>query len=355
MPDVTTPQQVEDYAVLIRRWYAEAEETLIANVARRVAKGIDSALDHQTWQIQRLTELRYLNSEINAEIHRLKRLSPQVAEAISSAYNNGARAATDELRAANVLGSPLTTAIDTEQPVRTLASLLTGKLESTHLRILRATEDAYRSVVAEASAKAMTGSMTRRQAAQLALNRFADGGITGFIDAKGRNWQLDSYTEMATRSTIHQASIEGHLNQTTAHGHNLVRVSDSPEECELCRPWEMKILCIQPDGKHPTVAEARDAGLWHASCTHRTHVYIEGLSLPHRADKNPEGYKERQRQRAIECNIRKWKRREAAAITDAEKMNAVKHRKAWQAEARKFVDDTGRLRRYDRESVTHAR
>src|SRR5690606_31642181 len=100
-------------------------------------------------------------------------------------------------------------------------------------------------------------------------------------------------------------------------GYDLVYVNDSPEECPICRLWEGKVLSItgRTPG-YPTVDQARADGLWHPNCTHGTSPYIPGLTRLPTNTENPRGYEEKRRQRAIERQIRKWKRREAAAITD---------------------------------------
>ena len=77
---------------------------------------------------------------------------------------------------------------------------LSGRLGATDLRILRATSDVYRQVIARVTAQGLAGEYTRRQAAQAALNLFADRGITGFVDVAGRRWNLPSYAEMACRT-----------------------------------------------------------------------------------------------------------------------------------------------------------
>jgi len=119
-----------------------------------------------------------------------------------------------------------------------------GNVLATHTGILRSTMDAYRSVIAESSSGVLLGDQTRRQAAQAALNRFAQKGITGFVDSAGRGWSMESYTEMALRTGCGRAAVQGHVDRLTANGLDLVIVSDAPRECPLCRPWEGKVLSI---------------------------------------------------------------------------------------------------------------
>jgi L-ascorbate metabolism protein UlaG (beta-lactamase superfamily) len=66
-------------------------------------------------------------------------------------------------------------------------------------------------------------------------------------------------------------------------------------------------------------------------------------------------YELRQQQRYMERQIRHWKRREAAAITPEDKAKATAKVRQWQGSMRQFIDDTGRLRQRQRESITRAR
>src|SRR5690606_1568565 len=72
------------------------------------------------------------------------------------------------------------------------------------------------------------------------------------------------------------------------------------------------------------------------NCTHSVSAYLPSVTeRPKRAQlANPEGYEIRQRQRYMERQIRRWKRREAAAITDEEREFARRKVRAWQAEIR---------------------
>lgn len=63
-------------------------------------------------------------------------------------------------------------------------------------------------------------------------------------------------------------------------------------------------------------------------------------------------YQAEQRQRAIERNVRKFKRRKAAAITKEEREHAQKYISKWQKEARTHIDKNSFLRRkYSREAI----
>jgi hypothetical protein len=133
--------------------------------------------------------------------------------------------------------------------VQAYAAELAGRTSATHTRILRTAEDVYRTGVADVAGQVITGVQTRREAAARAVTRLTAAGITGFTDRAGRNWELGSYVEMAARTTVGQAHVQGGLDRYTQQGRDLVIVSDAPEECAKCRPFEGRVLSLS--GREP--------------------------------------------------------------------------------------------------------
>ncbi len=349
-----SPAMAEAAAEEIRRIYAEAERIVMEKVARRVARGIDE----EGYYERKLAELQALRREVEAEIRRLQRAEREVERIVADAYEKGSQAAIVDLRKV-AQADTLRTAFGAanQRAIQALAQTTIGNLRATHLRILRKAEDVYRQVIAETAApQVLTGALTRREAAQLALNRFADMGITGFVDRAGRTWTIESYAEMATRTAAGQAAIQGHIDRLIENDRDLVIVSDAPEECPLCAPWEGRVLSLtgRTPG-YPTVDQAMAAGLFHPNCRHTLGTYIPGLTEPMRRTRDAEGYQERVQQRYMERQIRKWKLRESVAITEEARREAREKVRAWQARIRQFVAEHDRKRLYAREQINRAR
>lgn len=335
--------------------YSRATETMLSHVARRVARGIDQP----GWAERKLAETAALRDAAVAELDRLMAGAPgAIQTAIRTGWDSGTRDVTAEI-------TPGITVRTSAAAVDALVAETVGRVTSTHPQILRATLDAYRDVIAETSAAdVLTGTRTRVQAAQQALDRFAQQGITGYRDSRGRRWGLDSYVEMATRTAVGRAQVAGALDRYQADGRDLVIVSDAPGECEACRPWEGTVLTISgatPAGTRmtggegarfrvaATVAEAQAAGLHHPSCRHRLGAFVVGLTRRMTDTADPQGDADRREQRRLERGIRAWRRREAAAITPEARAQAGRHARAWQARLRSHVDDRGLKRQRHRE------
>jgi hypothetical protein len=350
----------DKYITALRRVYADAEQTLIRKVSRRIERGIDTIND-PGWAERKLAEVRALRKEIIGELEHLRELDPEVADSIESAWKAGAdRAAEDILRTGISVVRPdmMQTQAGTTQLQKLLQAAQQAQ-ESVRYQILRTTQDAYRDVILRASTHAATGADTRRQAAQQALNDFGDRGITGFVAKNGARWDMASYIEVATRTTLNNAARQAHDDQLTAHGYDLRLISDSSEACDVCIPWEGQIVSASGDSaEYPSLADAEADGLFHPNCAHSADIYVPGVSEQpevRSVEERQDNYKEREQQRYNERGIRKWKNREAAAIDDTKRKSANAKVKEWQARQREFINDTGRRRDYGRESITKAR
>ncbi|WP_432164875.1 phage minor capsid protein [Streptomyces sp. bgisy031] len=370
-----SPDLAEDLATAVSSLYEQAELALIEKVTRALAEGLDSPL----WAELKLAALGNLRAAVDEVLAALQAdASGAIGQAVADAYERGQQAAVAELGAlATGTAAAAADALPTAAAVDRLAAALVGETEATHSRILRSTMDVYRRVIAEATSAPLLGATTRRQAAQRALARFAVRGITGFVDSSGRAWNLTSYVEMATRSALGRAAVQAHTDCLGAAGIELVIVSDAPEECPRCKPWEGKIL--RRDGasgagtvevEHATeddrfvkvrvagsLPEARAAGLMHPNCRHNVSIYLPGLTEPAGPKKarSRATYEQSQKQRYLERQVRAWKRKAAAGMDDDARRSANAKVRAYQGRIRELTAATGLPRKSHREQLTRSR
>ncbi len=343
------PRHAEQLSRELLELYTEAETRMLEIVANELADDIYAP----DWAAIKQAEISKVKSKLEKTVANLDKKMPEVAaDTTKKAYVTGQKGIEADLKK---LDRPIKTGfgmID-EQKVVVLTKQLSGTLGETHLRITRQALDEYRSIIGKASQMVELGVETRQQATQRALNEFADKGITGFIDKAGRSWSLRSYAEMATRSTTGQAAIEGAIQRLRDNDYDLVIVSFHADSCPLCEPWEGKILSISgKSDQYPALDEAIAEGLFHPNCGHSLGAYIPGLTeKPTKEQVGKGDFEEAQEQRKLERDIRRWKQRQAVAITDEEKKKAASKVREKQAKLREFLDDTGRKRQRDRESV----
>ncbi|MFD6415994.1 phage minor capsid protein [Streptomyces sp. NPDC060194] len=368
-----SPSTAEDLAAAVADLYEAAEGTLLARIQQALAADIDSPM----WVAQKLAAVGNLQAAIQEVIDALQLdASGAIHQAVAEAYERGQQAAVAELGALAVgQAAAAASALPAAPAVDRLAQALIADTGPVHLRILRVTMDAYRDVVARAAAAPLLGAQTRRQAAQTALDRFAARGITGFVDQRGRSWDMRSYVEMATRSVVGRAAVDAHTDRLGAAGVELVMVSEAPEECPLCRKWEGKILTragapgertlrlehAVRDGETVTVevagslTEARGGGLFHPNCRHDVLAYLPGVTRRPPATPARGTYEQSQKQRYLERQIRAWKRREAAGL-DEQAVRAARTRvREYQARVRELVAETAMPRKSHREQLAGAR
>ncbi|MFF6829635.1 phage minor capsid protein [Streptomyces longwoodensis] len=364
-----SPDMAEDLATAVASLYEQAELAVIERVSTALAQGLDSPL----WAELKLIQIGHLRTAIEAIITALQSTaSGAIHQAVAEAYQRGAQAAVVELGAL----APTVAAVPAgTHAVDRLAAALVQETGPVHQRMLRQSMDVYRTVVAEAVSAPQLGATTRRQAAERALTRFADRGVTGFVDQAGRAWNMTSYVEMATRSALGRAAVDAHTERLGAAGIDLVVVSDAPEECPRCKPWEGKVLRREgPAGadtvevEHATeddemvsvrvagsLPEARAAGLMHPNCRHSVSVYLPGVTKPRPKPESRASYEQTQKQRYLERQVRAWKRRAAAATDDEAKKKANARVRAYQGRIRELVAETDLPRKSHREQIGAAR
>lgn len=309
------PSAADPLVSPVRELFALIEAAILAVMARALAGG---------WSATRI------QLAVTVALRPFPAMVSQaVTDAVLGADLLGAAAAVDDLP-------------DVDRPAprekpspRPLLRLLDGALRQTPRNTARTTVQLNQQVT-----KAMTAGKygTRREAAADLLSKYARHGVTRFVDSAGKNWDLVSYAEMVTRTTTSRTLSTAYLQQTLDGGRTLILVSDAPEECERCRPFEGKVLSIGPDpgaGRHMidgvavtvmcTVAFAEDAGLHHPNCRHRYLAFFPGVTSRPTVTRDPEGAKLRTEQRARERRIRALKREaEAARLAGGPKDPAAK-------------------------------
>jgi hypothetical protein len=370
-----SPADGEDFAREVGAIYQEAEQALLAVLAQALREGLNSP----SWAELKLRAIGNLRTAVTTLVGDLQRdATGALHGAVHEAYRRGDQAAVAELgmlpeglRAAALRALPNARSVDR------LAAAAVAEQGPVYRRILRAVPDAYRRIIGRVSGTVLLGAQTRRQAAQRALDEFADRGITGFVDRAGRGWDMASYAEMAARSATGRAAIRGHTDRLEAIGQRLVIVSSSPLECPLCRPWEGKVLSLgglsgertvtvqhaTRDG-HPvsvdiagSLEEAQAAGLFHPNCRHSLSLYLPGVTTPAPSPPHPGGatYEDTQQQRYLERQVRQWKRRQAVAVDDQAKRLAGQKVRAYQKRIRELTAEKQLPRKPAREQIGTAR
>lgn len=379
--------------------YRDAETRLAANLARRIRTDIANDT-----RLQAFNELRRQAETILSGLSGPRQR--EIERALLEAYARGSRAAVEEMAGLpgdsygdwlaqrsrvvrairwlfgytkrrdariQVAAAKLRNDLPGIDSIMALAQELTQRMSSRDLNVLRWQQDAYRDVMAQPVFDVLAGTKSRLRAAQVAWEHLLSRGVTGFTDRRGRNWDLASYVEMATRTATTHAAVEGTLDRFRQAGIDLVIVSNAPQECIRCRPWEGKVLSIAgapgprvlehgaqdgvmvPVDVVATVAQAVNAGLMHPNCRHSLAAYIPGVTRAPTNTADPKGDEARQTLRRLERELRALKLKEAALIDPDAGPGLRRRIRAKQARIRHHVATTSAKRQPQREQIGTAR
>lgn len=375
------PDAVDRFARSVVGIAQDAERELIRSIARTLARGIDAP----GWEQRKLADLARLRRgwEQVADVY-VRSGRTAVGAAVLDAGAHGQSLALDALRlllgaaARDSARGPGAMGVREQgagwRAVLALADEAAGLVEATRFGVLRGAEDLYRAAVAQIVGRVLLGTRTRRSVAQQVLDRLVESGVSGFVDRSGRRWELASYVEMSTRTAAQRAMTSAHTESLRAQGLDLVIVSDAPEECRLCRPWEGKVLSLSASSPGPVQAasvtdpsrtvtvqvagsldRAVRAGLYHPGCRHSHSAYLPGVTRRPTNTADPQGDANRRRLRELERRVRREKMREAAALDPAAKRAAAARVRQAQAGIREHLDRTGQIRQPGRERIGVAR
>jgi len=222
--------------------------------------------------------VRYLSGvrkNIEASLNQLRRGSKKwAADNIPAFYLSGRESALDELGQGIGTLQAGAGALHT-QTLAILARQTVTRLDGAIAVVGRRVDDFLRALQLESIRGAVMGSETVMQSASRVKQGMMRQGMTSFVDARGRSWDLDTYAEMAARTVTMEASNAGHWNEFVTHGEDLIQISSHPGTCEKCAPWEGKILSITGATEgYQTVAEAKSKGLWHPRCRHSFALWL---------------------------------------------------------------------------------
>jgi hypothetical protein len=269
-------------AIPLTKAISETYTLAQAAIVKVIGKYIKQGIDEPTWAAQALSRLGGLNHDVRTLISHLNSAAtPQFKQALTTAYVTGQQAAAKDL------GVTFTQRDKQIYPIRNLL-LDSARVQSvTGLQIASSAPMVYQQAITQASQIAIGGGATRLGSAAIALADLTDDGIVGFADKAGRQWNLVSYVEMATRTMAARAIVSGHIDQLSDLGQDLVIVSVSPGDCPQCSPWDGTVLSGtgstvpgEYDGYtvEASLDDATSAGLFHPNCTHDVNVFIPDVT-----------------------------------------------------------------------------
>jgi hypothetical protein len=249
-----------------------------------------------------------------------------------------------------------------EKKFNALRKSVTDDLKQANRAVLRRMDDVYRQTVYKAHVNLQAGAKTIYQAVDMATKDFLDKGINSIEFKDGRKVNIAAYAEMALRTASQRATFLGEGTKREEWGIHTVLMS-AHNNCSIpCLPYQGNVLIddvysngAKEEGPYPLLSEAMEKNAFHPNCRHTLATYFPGITkLPEPVNEEEaiENYKQEQKQRSMERQIRKWKRTEAGSLDGNNASYANDKVKEWQGKLKRHLSINPQLRRdYWREKV----
>lgn len=385
-----TPRQVEDYAQRARAAFDELETSLLLSCAKQIAKADYSLPAGVAWQTERAKALGATRKEMAARMEQLmSNAAPMVAVVFGRAMIAADEADANEARAAGqqpnsrIGDSAVAQQIAQSGYRRTMNTLY----NLTQTRALMGNQNLSTTVQAQlgrildsAHMGAATGVYSQDEVVRRGIKELAAEGVDGITYPSGHVDKLETVILRAMRTGINQTAVDISIHNAQEMGvdtmelsaHGGARTGDGRQDFTNHSWWQGKIVSLSGA---PGYLSLQDIGYGHvqgfcgANCRHNWHPFWPGISKPaytqemlaeYNAAKFPYNGKMLteeqcdQRQRALERQIRRWKREYLLADETGQpglKQSAAERLAASRAKLADFLQQTGRHKQQLRETV----
>lgn len=364
-----TPEYLDGLPESILSLYAEAEEEILCDMARRIS-AYDYWIPAADWQYQKMLEtgrtreeiLRVLSSKTGRSQEELRQLMQQAA-------NDSLRADEAIYRAAGATGP----SIMESAALKNILNAGFKLTQQTFRNLTRTTAQIaggqFEHALDKAWLKVQSGAFSVDAAVQSAIKELCAQGVGSIKYPSGRVDTLETAVRRAVVTGVNQTCGQLQLERAHEMGCDLMELSAHagarPEHAE----WQGQIVSLSGAKGYLTLRDigyGDVTGFKGVNCRHDWNPYFEGMPRTWTDKKLRElnepkyeyngkkltEYEARQQQRYNERQIRRWKN-ENLAMSAAGKdtaESAVKL-KEWQAKQRDFLDQTGLKRQQSREQV----
>ena len=377
--------------------YADIEDDLLLSIAKRLATNMEIT-DTAKWELKMLAQMGALQKDAVRIIAQKAGIAPQMLEiALQSAANDtitqlepGFRQLVEDgyakasrippaKSAAQAAGAFAKQAKDSLNMVNTVMGYKVKPAWTTLIKGVAGyiRENAEKQPVLDLLNKhtgaVVIGAETRQQAVRKCIQEMLDRGIPAFVDKAGREWSPEAYVNMDIRTTVTNTAHAAQDARMEAYGLDLFAVSSHSGARPKCAKDQGKIF--SRSNQAGTVEDLRGNkirfypqssssigdpdGLFGINCGHFKTPFMPGVSIQRYFPaedhaENGRKYRESQKQRALERDVRAAKRECAVydALGDKEAFSKASLKlKERQNKLASFTQSTGRTRRSDREQT----
>lgn len=335
----------------------------------------------KSWRVEKLKELGGLS---DANITRLSQTANRQKEEIEKIIKDATNTVLDQkegvLKSASQAGflkeaPPISKSKGINKIIKNITRITKKSFNRLNKTMLISADKSYRKLINQVTAEVISGVNTGQTALKKFINGLADDGLTAFVDKSGRTWSPQAYGDLLIRSNTKESAKLATIERADEYGNDYIEVSSHSDARPKCADDQGKIYSLSGDtrsikdldGNRLTVHDWGSSsngevdGIMGANCTHQIYNFVPNFSTRSfettreiGTANNKEQYAERQRQRELERRIKTSK--EKAIMhenTGNEKAQTQAQNTLWknQREMDKFINDTGRVRRNDREQL----
>lgn len=373
-----TPEQLAHCADDILELYSKLEETIVRDIARRVAK-TGTMTDTAIWQAQHMQELGTLNSDI---LNSISKYSGKCESELKKLFEDAAITATEydnEIYRANGLNPKSIKVSDTQLQILEAGYKKTqGNLSNLTLTTAVSSQTSFINACSLAELKATSGAFSPQQAIVDAIKQVAVNGAE-VIYPSGHTDKLDVAVRRNVMTGIGQTTGQICLANARELGCDLMEITAHAGARPSHSYWQGQVVSLSGRKGYLSLSDigyGSGDGFKGWNCRHDWYPYFGGTrmydeeKLKQMDAKNieyPDGsmhtlYEAEQKQRAYERKIRESKRILAAYDESIKNADDEAIKKAYQnifnkesvklkrreAELNNFCDKTGLLKRNDR-------
>lgn len=237
------PPATSDITAFLRRLFLRTEKELIQEIKKKrnreqVEYAEVTALERVQGILQNMVDASW--SYVPAMIEKIFYHSDKDAAGYSNARSLVSPRSVTQLAIMEQLSNNL------QGQIVEMAGTAKKSVE-TVFTIARLEDDPYRKLALEQVLREEAAGKPWIKSSQDLVKDMEANGITGFTDKAGRKWSMQSYGNMAVRTTAHQAEVAALLS---SDDHDLWQIVKIGSTCPVCAPLEGRIYSksgLDPD------------------------------------------------------------------------------------------------------------
>lgn len=363
-------RQIEDAGAAAVALIAETEQSIINDMARRIAK-LDGVTAATNYQALRLEALGKSQEDIVRELARaLNRSEPQIIAMFDEAATRAIDTDNQIFRAAGKAPIPLAENAYLQQIIRAGLAKTMGEYRNLTRTTAATATQQFEHALDLAYQQIISGGMDYQTAIKRAISGLAKNGLATITYPSGHTDYLDVATRRAVLTGVSQTAGQISMQYAIQQGTDIMELTAHGGARPSHALWQGRLVSLSGKPGYLSLSDigyGTVTGFKGANCAHDWFAFFEGISeLNYTYDQlramnsqkvvvngsEMDLYDATQKQRHIERQIRRYKREESA-LAAAGQDNSVARGKVreWQARQRDFIKESGLTRQYFREAI----